>query len=69
MVMRKGRALLEPMKTQEQQMLSREPDWRLSCRAIVGPLEKDEVMEVRVKPNLDNVMETREDWKKPKYGW
>ena len=69
--MRKGRNLLEPMKSQEQQMLAREPDWRLCCRAIVGPLSKDEEMVIRLRPDLNRVMETREEWKKKRdqSGW
>ena len=59
MLIRKGKALLDPAKTQEKQMLAREPAWRLTCRAIIGPLEKDEEMVIRIRPDLDNIMASR----------
>ena len=56
MVVRKGRKLLVPEASQERQMLKKEPDWRLTCRAKVGKLEKDEEMVIRIRPDIDNIM-------------
>ena len=45
---------------QEEKMLNNkrmsEPDWRLTCRAVVAPLEEDGEMVIRIRPDLDNVM-------------
>ena len=56
MVVRKGRKLLVPEDSQERQMLKKEPDWRLTCRAKVGKLEQDEEMVIRIRPDIDNIM-------------
>lgn len=32
----KGQELLSPMSTQEGQILSKKPRWRMACKAIVG---------------------------------
>ena len=56
MVVRKGRKLLVPEASQERQMLKKEKDWRLTCRAIVGKLEQDEEMVIRIRPDIENIM-------------
>jgi len=56
MLVRKGRALLNEPGTQERQMLAKEPFWRLTCRACVAPIEQDEEMVIRIRPDLDNIM-------------
>ena len=56
MLIRKGKGLLEPMGSAERQMLAREPAWRLTCRSVVAPLEQDEEMVIRIRPDLDNIM-------------
>lgn len=56
MVVRKGRKLLEPEASQERQMLKKEKDWRLTCRAKVGKLEQDEEMVIRIRPDIENIM-------------
>ena len=33
-----------------------EPNWRLSCRSVVGPLDEDGDMVIRIRPDLENVM-------------
>ena len=63
MVVRNGRALLQPQETQEKQMLNnkrmKEPNWRLSCRSvIVDELEEDAKMVIRIRPDLENVMKS-----------
>ena len=37
-------------------MLKKEKDWRLTCRAIVGKLEQDEEMVIRIRPDIENIM-------------
>ena len=44
---------LEPMGSAERQMLAREPAWRLTCKSVVGPLEKDEEMTIRIRPDSE----------------
>ena len=61
MLIRKGKALLEPMGSAERQMLAREPAWRLTCKSVVGPLEKDEEMTIRIRPDLENIMASRDE--------
>ena len=61
MLIRKGKALLEPMGSAERQMLAREPAWRLTCKSVVGPLEKDEGMTIRIRPDLENIMASRDE--------
>lgn len=46
----KGGELLNPQGTQEEQMLSDNPRWRLSCRAIVGYGFSEGDMTLRVNP-------------------
>ena len=56
-VVRKGRALLEDWGIQEKQMLEKkEPDWRLTCRACLPPLEEDGEMTIRIRPDTENVL-------------
>ena len=61
-LVRKGLELFAPPSTQERLMLEnhKEPYWRLTCRACVIPLEEDAEMVIRVKPDLDNVMEIKD---------
>uniref|UniRef100_A0A7S2MMY2 2Fe-2S ferredoxin-type domain-containing protein n=1 Tax=Octactis speculum TaxID=3111310 RepID=A0A7S2MMY2_9STRA len=60
-LIRRGKALLAPSKTQERVMLKKEPDWRLSCRAFVGEIEGDEEMVVRIRPDMENIMRKTSD--------
>ena len=58
---RRGWDLLEPMQTQEKQMLKREPRWRLSCRCNVRrDLEESGEIEIRIRPDLENIMRRSE---------
>ena len=61
MLIRKGKALLEPMGSAERQMLAREPAWRLTCKSVIGPLAKDEEMTIRIRPDLENIMASRDE--------
>ncbi|KAG7374552.1 2Fe-2S iron-sulfur cluster binding domain containing protein [Nitzschia inconspicua] len=45
-----GRELFNPQKTQEKQMLVKNPRWRLACKAIVGYGDREGTMTVRVNP-------------------
>lgn len=45
-----GGVLLNPQKTQEQQMLVKNPRWRLACKAIVGYRDREGSMTIRVNP-------------------
>ena len=60
-LVRKGRALLEPASTQEKQMIKKEPDWRLTCRACVAKDVADgaEIV-VRLRPDLENVLRRKD---------
>eukprot|EP00957_Ditylum_brightwellii_P064969 4928557-Ditylum_brightwellii.AAC.1 len=46
----KGMDLLNTMNTQEQQMLAKNPNWRLACRAIVGSGMKEGDITIKVNP-------------------
>ena len=46
-----GSELLNPQKTQEEQMLRRFPRWRLGCKAYIEDLEEDKEMVVKVRPH------------------
>lgn len=61
MLVRKGMALLEPMKTQEAQMLKSEPSWRLTCRAVCVPCDEDQEMVIRIRPPTENMLRPREN--------
>jgi ferredoxin len=45
-----GGELFNPQRTQEQQMLVKNPRWRLACKAIVGYGDREGTMTVRVNP-------------------
>ncbi|KAL3922601.1 MAG: hypothetical protein SGARI_006412 [Bacillariaceae sp.] len=45
-----GGNLLNPQKTQEQQMLVKNPRWRLACKAIVGYGDQEGSMVIKVNP-------------------
>lgn len=45
-----GAELFNPQKTQEKQMLVKNPRWRLACKAIVGYGDREGIMTVRVNP-------------------
>jgi ferredoxin len=45
-----GRDLLNPQKTQEAQILVKNPRWRLACKAVVGFGDREGTMTVRVNP-------------------
>jgi ferredoxin len=45
-----GAELFNPQKMQEQQMLVKNPRWRLACKAIVGYGDREGSMTVRVNP-------------------
>lgn len=60
MLVRKGMSLIKPMETQEAQMLKKEPYWRLTCRACILPIEEDQDMVIRIRPDLDNIMRPKD---------
>lgn len=60
MVVRKGRKHLVPEGSQERQMLKKEKDWRLTCRAKVAPLEQEEEMVIRIRPDTENIMRPKD---------
>jgi ferredoxin len=45
-----GVELFNPQRIQEQQMLVKNPRWRLACKAIVGHGDREGTMTVRVNP-------------------
>jgi len=45
-----GMDLLNPIKTQEKQILEKNPTWRMACKAIVGHGMKEGDMTLRVNP-------------------
>ena len=49
-----GGELLNPQKTQEQQMLVKNPRWRLACKAIVGYGDQEGSMTIKVNPRQWN---------------
>ena len=62
MLVRKGRALLEPAKTQEAQMLRREPNWRLACRSVCLPCEEDAELVIRIRPDTENILRPKDPY-------
>ena len=48
--------LCAALRDDVRQMLKKEKDWRLTCRAVVGKLEQDEEMVIRIRPDIENIM-------------
>ena len=46
----KGMDLLNPIKTQEQQIFEKYPQWRMACKAVVGYGMTEGEMTVQVSP-------------------
>ena len=46
----KGMELLNPIKTQEQQIFDKKPQWRMACKAVVGYGMTEGEMTVQVSP-------------------
>ena len=61
MLVRKGMALLEPIQTQEAQMLRKEPYWRLTCRSVCRPCTEDAEMVIRIRPDTANILRPSKD--------
>jgi len=48
-----GGDALNSQSTQERQMLAKHPDWRLACKASIGPIEEDTQLVLRVAPRRE----------------